>query len=105
MVINTKFSNGDYVYHVWPYDWPSKITSVSRMMTIGQVRVEITNSPGREGEEMFDNYKPQHKYAEEYMCVETGIGSGTLYKVEDLFATKKEAESEAKRRNDLLEVV
>lgn len=59
--------------------------------TVGKIIIEHTDSPGREGEEMFDNYKPQNEYIERYMCVETGIGSGTLYDVgKHIFATKEE---------------
>ena len=70
-----------------------------RSMNVGQVRVEITKSEGVPGEEVFDNYKPQSNREEQYMCNETGIGSGTLYNAEDLFATKGEAETECIIRN------
>ena len=47
--------------------------------TVGMVRVEIVDSPGVHTESMFDNYQPKHSYKEEYMLVETGIGSGSVY--------------------------
>lgn len=75
---------GEYKYgdEEWTY---------GEQLTVGRVGVEITNSPGREGEEIFDNYKAQTERKEEYMCVETGVGSGTLHRVESLFPTKAEA--------------
>jgi hypothetical protein len=98
MKIETKFSNGDEVYGVQrPYindSW-----QVIGPMTIGQVRVEVTDSPGIEGETMFDNYKEQKSAKEVYMCIETGIGSGTLHDGERLFATKSEAKAYASCKN------
>lgn len=61
-------------------------------LTIGKIRVEQTDSPGIEGETLFDNYKPQQSFEGEYMCVETGIGCGTVFKEENLFPTKEQAE-------------
>lgn len=36
---------------------------------------------------------------EAYMCVETGIGGGTIHYVDTLYPTKKEAQAECDRRN------
>lgn len=95
MKIETKFSNGDTVYGIYQGDkW-----HVVGPLTIGQVRVEITDSPGIEGEEIFDNYKAQKGEKEQYMCIETGIGSGTIHPVDRLFYDKASAESEVKIRN------
>lgn len=54
------------------------------------VRVELTDSPGvNEGKVesgcsiAFDNYKPQKSMVEEYMLVETGIGSGSVYRISE----------------------
>ena len=59
--------------------------------TVGQVRVEVTNSKGID-DSMFDNYKPQTSYKEVIMCEETGIGSGSLFTAgETAFATMDEA--------------
>lgn len=63
--------------------------------TVGQVRLEYTDSPGREGEELFDNYKPKKKIEEAYMLVETGVGSGSIWYVHLLFPTFQEAEDGA----------
>ncbi len=95
MNITTKFSNGDTVYEVLSYQTECEIRGP---YTVGQVRVQITDSPGIEGEERFDNYKAQKQREEEYMFIETGIGSGTIHKLEDLFATKAEATKEYNNR-------
>ena len=96
MDIETKFSNGDSVYGIQKTyntdDW-----QVIGPLTIGQVRVEVTDSPGIEGEEVFDNYKAQKETIEQYMCVETGVGSGTLHYAERLFSTRDEASTEAEK--------
>ena len=51
--------------------------------TIGQQRVYISKS----------------KTEEQYMCDESGIGSGTIYYVKNIFKTKKEAQEECNKRN------
>ena len=59
-------------------------------LTVGQVQVTYVDSPGRNGETMFDNYKPQQSYKEMYMCVETGIGSGSVFELgRNIFTTKE----------------
>lgn len=85
MQIETKFSNGDTVYAVGPggvYNGP---------FLVGKVQVEIVDSPGIPGEEFFDNFKSQKNYREQYMLVETGIGSGTCYLAENLYANLDDA--------------
>lgn len=64
-------------------------------LTIGQVNVSIADSPGN-GDELFDNYKAQHKREESYMAIESGIGSGSIYYVADLFAAEDEARENGK---------
>jgi hypothetical protein len=54
-------------------------------MTVGQIRFEID----------------LHKSEESYMCHETGIGSGRLHKLEDLFETVELAQEEADKRNNM----
>lgn len=80
-------------------EWLPTAWQITRAMTVGEVRVEVTNSPGIPDEEMFDNYKPQKGQKEQYMCIETGIGSGSLYNVEKLFPTKEEAQAECDKLN------
>ena len=99
MKIETKFSNHDVVWGVQKqYTTDSWI--VIGPLTIGQVRVEVTDSNGIEGEETFSNYMDRHERKEQYMCAETGIGSGTLHQEADLFSKKAEAEKAAKKRNE-----
>ena len=72
--------------------WCTNCSGGIRPLTIGLVRVEKVDSPGRHGEDLFDNYKPQKGYKEEYMCVETGIKSGNLYTFgRNIFKTEAEA--------------
>jgi len=70
-------------------------------VTIG--RIQLTYTAGQAGipdEEMFDNMGPQQESVEEeYMCIETGIGSGSVYHGERLFASAEEAEAECRKRN------
>lgn len=70
-----------------------------KKLTLGKVSVSITESPGIDGEETFDNYKAQSDREERYMAVETGIGSGTLYYAEDMFYSENEAQAECDKRN------
>lgn len=52
-------------------------------MHVGEIRVEVSESKTREI----------------YMLDETGLGSGTLWPVNDLFAIRETAEAECRRRN------
>lgn len=82
-----------------PTTWlPRKYMVNPRAMTIGRLGYELTDNMGEAGSQ-FDNYKPQHKVKEEYMLEETGIGSGTVYKVEMLFPTAEEAQTECDKLN------
>ena len=56
---------------------------IDGMLAIGQIRFEVTTSD----------------FKEQYMCYETGVGSGTVYNVGDLFATENEARIECAGRN------
>ena len=90
MNIQTKFCNGD---KAWTIQRNGVGVFYPFCGTIGQIRVEITDSPGRDGEEIFDNYKPQKERVEQYMLVETGIGSGSVYTLgSHIFETKAECE-------------
>jgi len=51
---------------------------IQKTLTIGQIRIQETE----EEKEI------------KYMCYETGIGSGTIYSEETLFATKEKAQKE-----------
>ena len=70
------------------YDFHTYVHS----LTIGEVRVEISNT----------------KHDAEYMCEETGVGSGTLHDEKNLFETYEEAKAhgeaqaaEAKLRREI----
>lgn len=87
--LTTRFSPGDKV-------WCIVGGYTAAELTVGLVRVEVIDSSGHEGEEMFDNYKPQIARKEEYMMVEfeSGIGSGNVYTLGvHVFATKEECQS------------
>ena len=78
-------SRGRYI------DDPKTVCSVSQMsLTIGMVRAEARSefvySKGRDVT---------------YMCLETGVGSGSVYYECDLFATLDEAKAECQRRNEM----
>jgi hypothetical protein len=52
-------------------------------LTIGMIKVELE----------------KNKETTKYMCVETGIGSGSVWNEKDLFPTKEAAEKECKKLN------
>lgn len=75
-------------------------------LTVGEIRAKYTYSTGAGSGFMdrlgtvttvdgngFGNYSPQpENYQEEYMCVETGIGSGNVYRLnETCWLTEEEA--------------
>ena len=98
MKIETRFSNGDTVYGIQK-EYPTDSWLVIGPLTIGQVRVKVTDSPGIKCEDTFGNFMEQHGTEEQYMCVETGIGSGTIHYGERLFSSKAEAKQAANNRN------
>ncbi len=76
---------------------------VKGMLTIGQIRHEITNI---EPDDIFDNvghYKEGNTKTKvqymQYMAYETGVGSGTLYYEDKLFPTLDDAEIECNKLN------
>ena len=89
MILETKFNIGDQVYSSYG-------EQVSGPLTIGKVQAEVTDSPGIDGETLFDNYKAQKKTENSYMCVETGIGTGARYAEDRIFKTREEAENKRK---------
>jgi hypothetical protein len=72
-------------------DWEPARWRVGRQLTIGQIRAEVT-APG------LRTY-PSSSEGIRYMCVETGVGSGTLYSEKDLFPNETLAELECEKRN------
>ena len=93
MHITTAFSCGD---KAWAFNGAR-----AEQLTVGQVRVSVTDSTGVNDGRVepncgiqFDNYKPQQSRVEEYMCIETGIGSGSVYTLgKHIFATQEECEA------------
>lgn len=101
MILGSRFDIGDTVYAVSaPNHIHTRHSTILGPLTISQIRVEFTNSPGRPGEKTFDNYMPQKGRKEHYMCVETGVGTGALYPVERLCASYEEAQQLLEHRRD-----
>ena len=75
---------------------------VNGRRTVGEIRIKHRcKSNGQDPDSMFSNYGPQEEiYEEEYMCNETGIGSGSVHKVETLWPTEEEAQAECDRLNE-----
>lgn len=83
MNIETRFNCGDRAWVLSEFG--------IRQLTIGQIRVIVTDTPGLPGKEMYSNYAPSHQKEEQYMCIETGIGSGKTYLLDSqIFATAAE---------------
>jgi hypothetical protein len=61
------------------------VTGYTRKLTIGSIRIDT----GKIGSDS------QYDYPVEYMCVESGIGSGSIYRENLCFATKAEAQAKA----------
>lgn len=72
----------------------------SSPMTIGMVRVEVKQSPGLPGGSRFTNYSAQDGREESYMCVETGVGSGSIHRVERLYPSKEAAQDDVYEMNE-----
>lgn len=95
MQITTTLSCGD---KAWTFEG-----DYVRERTVGQVRIEYTHSAGigdgfMEGGVIAnggENYEPMEpKLVEQYMCVETGIGSGSIFTLgESIFLTREECET------------
>ena len=85
MKFESRFDIGDKVF--------VPINGMPTQVTVGKIKIEHTDSKGRPGEDLFDNYKPQKKYKETYMCDETGVGSGSCWELGiAIFATAEECE-------------
>jgi hypothetical protein len=93
MKFETAFSCGE---KAWAFDGER-----AHQVTVGQVQVTYTHSKGLNGGVVdpdipvaFDNFKPKKAtYEERYMCIETGVGSGSIYTLgQSIFRTKAECE-------------
>ena len=89
MELHTRFKCGDLAWICCPV----------QLITIGLVRVEVIDSKGLGvGDDVADNFKAQFSYKEEYMALETGIGSGSVYTLGvHIFASETEARIAAKK--------
>ena len=114
MKIETKLSCGDKAY-IYQVGHTKEVPGHAIEVTIGQVRVEFTKSSGLKRGEFFrgnvlssDNTLPKSAtYRESYMCVETGIGSGSIWEYgKSIFLTKEDAlkagEEESERQRQYL---
>ena len=81
--------------------WGGKEWRVVGEMIIGQVRFCYTGkSKGYDPDSIFNNYGPQDEnYEEEYMCQETGVGSGSIHKADTLWHRYELAQGECNKRN------
>jgi hypothetical protein len=85
MKIETKYSPGDRFFIA--------DKSFVEEVTVGLVRVEHAESPGLDGHSIFSNFAAQNKHVEQYMCVETGVGSGRVFTLgKDVYETKAAAQ-------------
>ena len=82
-------------------EWLPTKWLVTQALTIGEIQYR-ERMEWREGDDSeFANYRHQDaKVEERYMCRETGIGTGSCWSAEDMFATREEAEAECLRRNE-----
>lgn len=106
MRIETKFSCGDTGY-VFREAMNMDACGYAEPLTIGQVQVKFTKSGGLKRGEFFrgtvlssDNTLPKSaEYIESYMCVQTGIGSGSVWELgKNIFATPEEAMKAGEKR-------
>ena len=78
----TNLSLGDMAYGV--AGWPDPRV---QYLTVGQIRVTETAPKAR-------SYGDDPCYKEEYMCLETGVGSGTIWEYgKNIFSNLKDAEA------------
>ena len=83
MIFKTRFDIGDEVVLL--------DNGMVLRATVGKISISHTDSKGRPGETMFNNYMPQKEYRETYMCDETGVGSGSVWELgKNIFATEAE---------------
>jgi hypothetical protein len=75
----------------------------SEQLTVGMIKVQVVAEGPDNGEDA-DNRNPARAGrvgggdAEDYMCWSTGVGSGSVHHVEDLFSNLEKAKGEAEAR-------
>jgi hypothetical protein len=80
MILETSFDIGEKVYVSYTFNNEKVIRGP---YTIGQVSKEVIDSPGIPFSE-FTNYQQQKSERETYMLVETGIGTGSVWRASQL---------------------
>lgn len=101
MKIETAFNPGGKAFVIRGV-WGEEISE----LTVGRVTVEVTESPGLPDDATIDgmpangfsNYAPQKSYVETIMCVETGVGSGSVYTYGTHAFTTRDAATDGQRR-------
>ena len=87
-------NKGKYVYG-------KQCWTVGQTLTIGEIKITDRCQHESEYDSDFNNYGDQTAMRkEEYMAYETGIGSGSVWEVKRLFATKIEAQEECNKLNN-----
>lgn len=80
--------------------WP--VWRVDGPLTIGMIELRVFQREGLDNGERGENRNPgagiRREDEERYMAWSTGVGSGSVYKVWDLFADPDEAQAEADER-------
>lgn len=106
MKFESKLSCGD---KVWYFD------GVPVQITVGQIRISYTETPGLNEDDSFigsiyssDQPNPKQEIEEVYMCIETGIGSGSLLTLgKHIYLTEEEciegSREEIQRQMDAIE--
>jgi ribosomal protein L37AE/L43A len=72
---------------------------IDRTLTIGKITAERYATEGGDPDSMFVNKKAGQQDKTSYMAWESGVGSGSVYYEQYLFATEEEAQAECDRRN------
>ena len=100
MKLESTFSPGDSA-------WIVRQGYEPEMVTIGLVRIEIIDTPGidqSDSDVQFDNYKAKKSRKEQYMCIETGIESGTVYILDEhIFTNEQDALKVANKQKEEVE--
>lgn len=98
------YSNGGATSTVRLGSWPQWRVR-SELLTIGMIQLRVIDRSGADNGEPFDNTNPakaarMNEDEENYMCWETGVGSGSVHHVEDLFGSREDAQLEAEARTE-----
>ena len=105
MLLKTKFDIDESIYIIQGHPDYGRKAVVTGPFIIGRVEKQVTDSPGMYDEEnppeiAFENYKAKKGEEERYMCVETGVGSGSVWYPESMFRTSEEAQTECDKINE-----